>query len=319
MLNRNFCITGKSQVGPLAFAPKTRLLVAFLAALFLGHSSVRAASVFLAHANQVVLKFDKDEPVQVGSIFDVLVGEGESKGVLTVSIVKGHSAKATLTSGVVLIGDRLKLRTPIAPITTTETAAAPRPTPGLLMVKAYKKITIAISSDSEKVQLTSSSQVTMSGFSPVIRASINGFLGGIFDNSARRPARDFTWELGAGAERIKTTGNITSSACQGSSNCVFDIPSLSGFARLGWLPFEQRYQAAELKIGADFLLPVIVDSNVISYSPFTPLFFATIGLGARYTLDEDHQIPYGLDFASYTGNSGTTLFRILISSGYTWK
>jgi hypothetical protein len=159
----------------------------------------------------------------------------------------------------------------------------------------------------------------MSGYSPVVRASLNGILGGIFENSARRPARDFTWELGAGIERIKTTGSLSSLACQGSSSCVFDIPSLSAFGRLGWLPFEQRSQALELKVGADFLVPVMVDSNVISYAPFTPLFFATIGLWARFRLDEEHQIPYGLDFASYMGSSGTTLFRVLISGGYTFQ
>lgn len=126
------------------------------------------------------------------------------------------------------------------------------------------------------------------------------------------------WEAGVQMEEVRTTGTVAANLCQNSGNCVFDITTISPFGRVGLILL--RSFDLQLRAGADLVVPVSVNSNVIAYQPFVPLSFLSAGVSVRFGHNPKYRFPIAFDYSTYVGsNNVVTLSRTMISIGYTWR
>jgi hypothetical protein len=274
----------------------------------------QAAKVKAARSTKALLNLSDSESVNIGDVF--VVKKGDSQSVLVVTAVKGSQAMCEIRSGKVRAGDEANLadretadkvaagEAPSEPAQEKTAEKSPeKESSSSKSAKAalrtgprkYKQVSVGGAMNPQTVKLTEAAEVSMSGVSFFAKAD--------YGSTAIADLEKLGWEAGFALEMISTKGTIQTSACKGSSGCVFETIALTPGARLNYLPFGRKMMDLHLRTGVEMLIPLTFNSNVIDAPTFTPLMFGTLGLGFRMPLSGSKFIPFGFDFGMHFGNA----------------
>lgn len=272
--------------------------------------AAHSAVVKAVRGTKAILELADSENVNEGDqLFARVKGTKKRKATLTVQSVKGNRAMAEIENGRVVKGERVFTKEDLSSASADD--EPPAPPSQDQMLHAFG----GLSMEQQDIKLSNSAKVPMTGSGYFARGSKSGNF-----RSRSSFVRALVWEGGAGIDSIHTTGSISSGACGGSNSCNFDITAISPFGRIGWKLFTDEDWSIQARVGGDALLPVQVSSNVADVKTFMPILFGTVGVWAFIRIDDSSGIPISFDYAvNLSTSSDTSLSRMLVSIGYSWK
>lgn len=255
---------------------------------------------------KALIVFSEDDGFRIGDTIFAYFPDGSRKATLVIKIIKNKQAIAEIREGEPEEGDAVRL----PPIDYGAGARAKaRVTPPFWSSYGFLNIVGGASSFSQKVKLTDATDVTLEGFSPLLRLSISN----IWTNHP-----GWIWDLGASVEMIDTKGSTVHPVCGKERNCVMTLIGVSPSARLGY-QLAPKFFDLQVRGVADLFIPAVVTTNVVDYAPLIPLPFVGLGLFVQKRLSETRSIPLSLDYSFYVGDQNVRISRWIVSTGFSWR